>query len=524
MRGFLSRWTVPVLFVSSSILCVMADTRPRWFLVEPLGLQAEWKPLADHRSENGHTVVSILVHEGQDWEGVRDTLRVAGAGTVAGDCVVLAGDAASDAAYRVPAGRGALLRMGDRFTDAAYAKALQDSGREINVGRLPARNPAEARIMVEKILKFEASNEPGLWRRRVGLLVGNPSATSQTNSLVDGFVSSIADDQLQKVHPAWTFRVLAHLGGHAFQTSGASLRDETLAVLSDSYALCAYLGHSSAHTLISKGRKFFTEKDWSLIAPIGTHGVLFSTGCNALDCSATDSTSYGYTAIRSPGGPAAFIGATLESWAAMGFLALGGIVEMLSVSDPPERLGALWTLVSKHLATGTIEPGQFAMMDQFDGSQGRVPLDQQRLEHLEMWQLLGDPAMQMPRMPHILSLAWRNELDETGPFCVEGTLPNGFSAPAVTVTIERPLTAPPAHNPVGNVSSNQRDRALLDNLRRANCFVLASAVGIVDENKFRASIERPTGPLPDSFVIRAVAVHRGQWAQGTLQKRKKPKS
>jgi hypothetical protein len=515
--------SLTVLVSCAGTLPAAPSPKPRWFLVEPTGLQTEWKRLADSRAAGGFDVVPLVAGEGEPWNSVREALRARGAGTVAGDCVVLAGDVASPAAScRIPGGSGSELRMAGRFTDAPYATGLEGTDQEIAVGRLPARNPAEARIMVEKIINFETASVLETWHRRVGLMVGNPSATSETNSLVDSFVASIADQQLRKVHPAWTFRCLAHVDGNAFQLPGAALHDEAMAVLTGSYALCVYLGHSDARTLVSKGREFFGKNDWEQLPAVGAHGVLFSTGCNALECSATESAAYGYAALRSAGGPVAYIGAVGESHSAMGFLALGGIVEMLSQPDPPERLGEIGTLVRKHLAQGRIDAGNFALMDEFDGSQGKVPLDKQRLEHLEMWQLLGDPGMAMPRMPHVVSLSWANTTDATGPLSIEVTLPDGFSGAAVTVTLERPLAVPRALNPVPAPSKEQRDRTLLENLKRANQFVLATVSGTAEGNMFHTSIERPPGRLPDPVVIRAVAVHGTQIAQGTLLSRKTP--
>ena len=42
----------------------------------------------------------------------------------------------------------------------------------------------------------------------------------------------------------------------------------------------------------------------------------------------------------------------------------------------------------------------FYLFDQADGSRGQATLANQRAEHVEMWTLLGDPAMQLPPLPN----------------------------------------------------------------------------------------------------------------------------
>jgi hypothetical protein len=62
----------------------------------------------------------------------------------------------------------------------------------------------------------------------------------------------------------------------------------------------------------------------------------------------------------------------------------------------PSRLADYWLAIQAGLARGEIDDFTFKLYDQADGTKGRVPLETQRLEHLEMWMLLGDPALRLP--------------------------------------------------------------------------------------------------------------------------------
>ena len=77
-------------------------------------------------------------------------------------------------------------------------------------------------------------------------------------------------------------------------------------------------------------------------------------------------------------GPVAVIGAHGESYAAMGQLALDGMLRCLMTPEPPTRLGAYWLAAKAGLARGKIDGITFWLYDQADGSRGTVPLDEQR--------------------------------------------------------------------------------------------------------------------------------------------------
>ena len=65
--------------------------------------------------------------------------------------------------------------------------------------------------------------------------------------------------------------------------------------------------------------------------------------------------------------------------------------------EGPATVGEWWTTIQSAIASEPMSPFTFALFDHIDGSSGRTSLEDQRKEHLEMWWLLGDPAMRMPR-------------------------------------------------------------------------------------------------------------------------------
>ena len=106
---------------------------------------------------------------------------------------------------------------------------------------------------------------------------------------------------------------------------------------------------------------------------------------------------------------------------------------------PPECLGESWLLLKKGLAKGIIDPITFRLLDAVDGD-NTIPLDVQRREHLEMFILLGDPALRLPSVPADVLL----NLEEAGRVVsVKGTAPNRLEGGRVRLTIERPRDSDP---------------------------------------------------------------------------------
>jgi hypothetical protein len=63
--------------------------------------------------------------------------------------------------------------------------------------------------------------------------------------------------------------------------------------------------------------------------------------------------------------------------------------------DPPATVGEWFLAVQHAIATSSINKPLFTVFDRVDGSEGETSLRDQRIEHLEMWMLLGDPATRL---------------------------------------------------------------------------------------------------------------------------------
>ncbi|MGO8931568.1 MAG: hypothetical protein ACLQU3_32335 [Limisphaerales bacterium] len=222
--------------------------------------------------------------------------------------------------------------------------------------------------------------------------------------------------------------------------------------------------------------------------------------------------------MRNPAGPAAVIGASGESYSAPGLLAIDGFLGCCSQPPFPSRLADYWLAVQAGLARGPIDDGTFALYDEFDGSGGKVPLAVQRLEHLEMWMLLGDPGLRLPQVPLDISLDAAAPVAVGKRIMVLGTLPERLKGATVTVTLERPAGFKPSDwekLPAASPETAQaRETAATNNHRKANNVVLAVGETTSTGNRFECPLQVPSGLPWTNVVVRAYAASAGDSALG----------
>ena len=212
------------------------------------------------------------------------------------------------------------------------------------------------------------------------------------------------------------------------------------------------------------------------------------------------------SAIRSAGGPVAVIGSHGESYGAIGQLALDGLLLALNRDTPPQRLGEYWLATKAGIARTPMDALTFWLYDQGDGSGGRTSLEQQRREHLEMWLLLGDPALKLDVPNSRIELQAAATARPGESVRLSGTLPAGINAPTVRVLIERPFgSAQPT--PATNAEPATAHA-------RANDLVLKAFEVPVVDGKFEVSVPIPEQPRYPRLILRAIAISPDQTASG----------
>lgn len=460
-----------------------------WIAVVAPGLEEAVVPLADYRRAEGWK--TTLLTPTADIQPTRERIAtIVDEGQTC--CLVLVGDFGAGG---VPPGKGTQLRMTGEPTDWPWSRGLE--GRRVEAGRLPARNLEEATVMVRKILDWSIQLPAQPAFPTVRLLGGHHGAPDPFAGIADNLTHTLTRRLLSNLPPEWQLDAAIHVDGSPWQISGSDV-DATAALMMRSPAtLFAYMGHSDPTVAASKSNRILDSRDWRALPADGPRPGLFLT-CGCFCCQVhPDRESLGLAAIRAPGGPPAVIGSHGESAAALGYLAATGLTA--SLAKGPKRIGELWQAVLEGIESAPISASEFAMLDMADGSQGKVPLDHQRAEHLEMWMLLGDPAMTLVPPPPPLAIT---AVASEEAVAVSGPLPETSNGTTLRITLERHPSVIPVNLPAIPPSGPERQAAARERRRLVNDVVLASAEVVASGPAFSVSLPLPNPAPAKPWTIR----------------------
>jgi hypothetical protein len=517
-----------VLLAGATLCLASGPETPQWIVVTPPAFREALQPLIEHRRTEGmkvHVVETREILKAEQIQQGNAELLKEHVHKLCRECqgpsyVLLVGAAlATEAAAEktvVPALRGTIGRMKGQPSDHGYGCLDEAMMPTVAVGRFPARNAEEVRQMAQKTLKMEANCSTVAWRNRLFMVVGNPGGSTWLEKrLVETYVQSAAAERLGRLHPLWDVRAIVHSSSSPFCLPAAELQASTVRYLEEGQFFAFYLGHSNDSFLWSDGVRFMDREAWSKLKISQGQGVFFTCGCYACRMSGRGGEGYGQAAMRNPDGPAAVIGAHAESYAAMGQLALDGMLKRFS--DPPanSRLADYWLGVQAGLDRGEMDALTFQLLDQADGARGKTPLAVQRREHQEMWMLLGDPALRLTFPPTDIRLDVTDPQAKGERIVVKGVLPDRLAGATVRITLRRPAgSLPTGLEPLPDKPAEKRTRIMTENHRRANNWVLAAQEIKASGNSFECELELPGKLAADKVIIQAYAAGEKDAAYG----------
>jgi hypothetical protein len=530
-----SAWAVvAVVFATAP---VYAAPEAQWVVVTAPAFRKAVEPLCQQRKSQGLHVVGVQTTDILSREDIR-----AGRGNKLrehinklcrdhhGPSYVLLVGALSterlDQAESIvlPALIGTAGRMKDQPSDNGYG--CLDEGRlpAAAVGRFPARSEEEARGMVAKTLEYERTTQPGAWRRRLIILAGIPAY----NPLVDRLVEGLALARLSRLSPMWTGRAIYSNPQSRFCLPDDQLHQRAMQYVQDGEAFTLYLGHSNAEGLYGGRARYLDREDWSGLRISRGKGVFFTFGCCGCQLRGDEGEGYGIAAIRNANGPVAVAGSHGICFAAMVQLAADGLFESTFAEAVPQRLGDTWLAIKKGLAKGKIDDLTFRLLDAVDGNK-TIPQATQRQEHLEMFVLLGDPALRLPRMPEDVEVKTKQFVSPDEKLIVQGRVPARLAGARLHLTLERTVNSTPedleqlpmsSRSAYRNEDIQKCEYTMLTNHERANRFVLAASECTVKDGCFQGTIDVPARLPWPRLILRVYAAneHQEGMAVRTLQK------
>jgi hypothetical protein len=508
-------WSLGVLLLASASAC--AASQGQWIVVTAPAFRKAIEPLCEQRKTQGLRVVVVPTTDVLSAEEVR-----AGDGRKLREhinklCrehrgpsfVLLVGAIASDRLAEpekkvVPALSGTIGRMKGQPSDNGYG-CLDDSRvPTVPVGRFPARTEEEARGMTAKTLDYERDARPGMWRRRLTILAGIPAY----NPLVDRLVENLALSRFARLSPMWTGKAIYSNPQSRFCLPDDRLHQRALQYVQDGEGFTLYLGHSSAEGLYGGEARYLDREDWAHLRIERGKGIFLTFGCNGCQLKGANGEGYGVAAARNPHGPVAVVGSHGICFAAMVQLAADGLFESTFANRPPARLGETWLAIKNGIASGKIDDFTYRLLDAVDGDK-TISQATQRQEHLEMFVLLGDPALRLPVMPADVELKTAAAIVAGEKLTVRGSVPVRLAGARVRLTLERTVNSVPNDlEPLPKDSGPggaARNRAMLTNHDRANRFAVATCECAAKDGGFEAKLQAPAKLPWPRLILRVYA-------------------
>lgn len=398
-------------------------------VVCPAVFRPSLKPWIAYRQKQGYRVT--LVPETIDAKtplepvAVKESLRKlhekapVGYLLLVGDGGPSRGDSRSEAPRYVPSPRipaKVIAQWGEEdhiATDTWYADLDGDASPELAVGRFPVDSPEQLSGMINRIIDYETSPASGLWQRRLNFVAG----LGGFGAMLDLVVESTARYFLTELIPPEYEVTLTHASWKSpFCPRPDRFRDVTLERMNEGCLFWIYLGHGYHVTLDALRTPLgdwpiFSRDDLAAIDCRRGMPIVFFCACYTGAIDAWDD-CLAEEMVRREKGPIAAIAATRVTMPYGMALLSTGLVDQC-FREHPSTLGE-----AIHRAKRELMPGG-RKKDRDEGSAGKIrgmlhllaklfdpssdQLARQRLEHVHLFHLFGDPLLQM-RYPEPLSI------------------------------------------------------------------------------------------------------------------------
>lgn len=389
-------------------------------VVCPPEFAPELRPWIAHRRSQGHRLT--LQPSGTSAE-IRAAIRqVAAAGSL--QSVLLVGDAPGNP--RLPqdqrlrtvpthlAKAQVNLRWGSEpeiGTDNWYADLDDDQIPDVAIGRLPATNRVQLRNMLGKILAYETTADQGEWRRRINLVAGVGGFGSLIDAVLELTTQKFLTDGIPDSYAT-------HMTYGSWQSpycpNPMRFHEAVVQRFNEGCLFWIYVGHGQRTALDRvqvPGRSYhiFANRDVPKLAPTHAFPIALFLACYAAafdgpqDC-------LGEVLVRSTTGPVAVLGGTRVTMPYGMAVFANGLMDQL-FREQRATLGEVLLHAKRQLAAAPTKPDPAdgvtsrQLLDALGGAFANSPqaLAAERLEHLHLINLLGDPLLRI-RQPQLIQV------------------------------------------------------------------------------------------------------------------------
>lgn len=498
-------------------LLAAATATPDTLVICSRALQGELAPWLAHRRAQGHVI--DVMEPAANFEAQRSAVRDASAaGTLRNVLLVGDGSASGSAKANVVPVELSPAKINIRYgseptlaTDYGLADLDGDRQPELCVGRLPVRSRQELAQVIDKIITYENDRRGAKWRRRVNLVAG----TGRFSMLADRVIETTAGRLISDMVPADREVHFTYGSWRSpFCPPPRQFSQHTLARLNEGCCMWVYVGHGQHDQLdqvhVENARyPILTDTDLGRLdcetgRPIA---VLLACYTGAFD---GQQLSVAERFLLQPGGPVAVLAASRVSMP-YGNTVLGAELMHAVFAERAATLGEVVRQAKSRLTARESSDPHRKMVDNVAAmfTPSQADRDQERWEHAQMYNLLGDPLLRIsyptelqltvpPRVTAGDKIRVTGTAPHTGKLRLEWTLPNDkrLASGILRREFRRDLEA---------------EKEQVDRYQSANNTILDETEVEVSTGAFGADLVVPA-LSPGRYVLRALIAEESGWA------------
>ena len=499
-----TRTDVPQTAFLLTLLTVASPAPVDTVVVCPVAFREALTPWLEYRTYQGHRV-AVVPSDGPAEEIRRAIVAQAAGGKlrfvlIAGDTVtpgVLGSAGRAVPTFAVPAhvnvAWGSEAEIG---TDNGYGDLDGDGVPELAVGRIPADSPAELRAILGRTIAYETSREFGPWRRRVSFVAG----VGGFGALADTAVELTSAALIRGAIPAAYGTTMTYASWRSiYCPSPLQFRTTTLVRLNEGCFFWVYMGHGRREALAPLPfagfrRSIFDRRDATRLRCLaGRRPIVALMACYAGAFDA-DEDCLAEVMLRHEGGPVAVLAASRVTMP-YGMTVLGAGLLREVFQQRTATLGEAILGAKRSMADEEHLPGApRSLLDLLAKtlSPGPVDLAAERIEHVRMFNLIGDPLLRL-RYPRPVQINVPASALGGTEIVASGTCPvDGQATVELIVPHGRQHRAELPARHTGD-RSRQALAAWQDTYRRANDPRLSTASCRVEKGRFATRLSIPSG-------------------------------
>ncbi|MFN3151890.1 C25 family cysteine peptidase [Bremerella sp.] len=360
------------------------------------------RPWFEYRIAQGHRIG--VVTEVESKEKIRTTIRdAAKAGPL--KQVLLVGDAVADKSGEVGIPvhyQKAVVNVHfgsepEIPTDNYYADLDDDQIPDLAVGRFSVNNEEQLKTIVAKTIDYESKLPPGDWQRRLHFVAGVGGFGSAVDTMMETITKKFLTDEIP---PHFEAIVAQGSWRSIYCPDPREFRDEVVRQLNEGGLFWVYMGHGHVESLDyirvpNDAYPILTNKDVAALrnetsSPIAIFLSCYTGAFDApRDC-------LGEKLLREKGGPVAvFAGSRVTMPYAMSVMGTEMLQQYFDQQQP--TLGQLLLNAKREAMKQGGKSGNRKMLDTMAALVSPKPglLQEERLEHMALFNLLGDPLLKL---------------------------------------------------------------------------------------------------------------------------------